>query len=112
MVTAGNLSLVMAAGAFGAAMIWIVRVGARPSEGEMAAQVRPLLQRQFDARATETAGATVHSVDVVHESGNTFAGIAHIERRGVIQEVVVDIVCDRNRLMAKIPPGVLVPLYR
>ena len=82
----------------------LILIGCRPNEDQIARDITPLLTRQLVEKPEyKEFGLTVDSVDVLHEEGNKYRGIAKIRMNGQVHDVPMTIVSDGKKLMYEIP---------
>lgn len=86
----------------------IALLGCTPSNDTIAKQVRELFQQKLSAQAElKDYGLTVTQLDVIHETGNKYQGMAKVMMKGVSHDVPMAIVADGDKVMYEVSPAAL-----
>lgn len=86
----------------------IALLGCTPSNDTIAKQVRELFQQKLNAQAElKDYGLTVTQLDVIHETGNKYQGMAKVMMKGVSHDVPMTILADGDKVMYEVSPAAL-----
>jgi len=78
----------------------------KPDPDRIGATVAQMIQQKVDTTdPLSKLHMHVQSVDVIHSEGNKYAGVAHINLDGHVNDVPVDILTDGDQVMMQIQPG-------
>lgn len=81
-------------------------VACSPSVDSVEKDVKALFQKTLDNQQDlKPLGLVVEKVDVIHESGNRYKGIAIVGMNGQVHQVPMSVTADGNKVMYEVSPG-------
>jgi hypothetical protein len=88
------------------AAVLLCAAACEQSTQDISETVKTSMQEKFDSDSQfKQWHLTVKSVDVVHQNGNSYRGLAHVTYNGADHDVGVEITADGRNVLWQAPPG-------